>query len=79
MLDLYEDILLEEEDLNYNDCIIEKEIDFDFFNDILLDDFLDVDKDFVLNIVGDIDGDIRFVIYSDMLIEGEEYCVFDLF
>lgn len=32
-----------------------------------------------MNIVEDIDGDIRFVIYSGMLIEGEVYCVFDLF
>lgn len=67
--------MFEEEDLN---CIIEKENDFDFFDDILLVDFLDVDENLVLNIVGDINGDIRFVIYSDMLIEGE-YCVFDLF
>lgn len=50
----------------------------DFFDDILLVDFLDVDEDLVLNIVGDIYGDIRFVIYSDMLIE-REYCVFYLF
>lgn len=62
MLNLYEYILFEEEELNYDDCIIEKEIDFDFFDDILLDDFLDVGEDIVLNIVGDKDGDIRFVI-----------------
>lgn len=50
----------------------------DLLDDISLVDFPDVDEDLVLNIVGDTDGDIRSVIYSDMSIEGE-HCVFDLF
>lgn len=58
--------------------IIEKENDFDLLDDISLVDFPDVDEDLVLNIVGDTNGDIRSVIYSDMPIEGE-HCVFDLF
>lgn len=74
--DLYDDIS-SEEDLNHDDRIIEKETDFDHLDDISLDDFPDVDEDFVSNIVGDTDGDIRSVIYSDMPIEGE-HCVFDL-
>lgn len=37
-----------------------------------------ISQDLVLNIVGDTNGDIRSVIYSDMPIEGE-HCVFDLF
>lgn len=58
--------------------IIEKENDFDLLDDISLVDFPDVVEDLVLNIVGDTNGDIRSVIYSDMPIEGE-HCVFDLF
>lgn len=58
--------------------IIEKENDFDLLDDISLVDFPDVDENLVLNIVGDTNGDIRSVIYSDMPIEGE-HCVFDLF
>lgn len=50
----------------------------DLLDDISLVDFPDVDEDLVLNIVGDTDGDIRSVMYSDMPIEGE-HCVFDLF
>lgn len=50
----------------------------DLLDDISLVDFPDVDEDLVLNIVGDTDGDIRSVIYSDMPIGGE-HCVFDLF
>lgn len=49
----------------------------DLLDDISLVDFPDVDEDLVLNIVGDTDGDIRSVIYSDMPIEGE-HCVFYL-
>lgn len=76
--DLYEEISSEEEDLNHDDRIIEKETDFDLLDDISQDDFLDVDEDFVSNIVEDTDGDIRSVIYSGMPIEGEVHCVFDL-
>lgn len=59
--------------MNHDDRIIEKETD-----DISQDDFPDVDEDFVSNFVGDTDGDIRSVIYSDMPIEGEEHCAFHL-
>lgn len=62
MSDLYEDLLFEEED---DDRIMEKDTDFDLLNDISLDDFPDVDKDFVSNILGDTDGDIRSVIYAN--------------
>lgn len=64
--------------MNHDVCIIEKETDYDLLDDISQDDFLDVDEDFVSNIVEDTDGDIRYVIYSGMPIEGEEHCVFDL-
>lgn len=53
--DLYEEIL-SEEDLNHDDRIIEKETDFDLLDDISQDDFLDVDEDFVSNIVEDTDA-----------------------
>lgn len=49
----------------------------DLLDDISLVDFPDVDEDLVLKIVGDIDGDIRSVIYSDVPISGE-HRVFDL-
>lgn len=71
MSNLYEDISSEEEELNHDDRIIEKETNLDLLDDISIDDFPDVDEDFVSNIVGDIDGDIRSVIYSNMPIERE--------
>lgn len=52
MSDLYKDFSSEEEDLNYNDRVIGKETNFDFLDAISLDDFPDVDEDFVSNIVG---------------------------
>lgn len=70
MSDLYEDISSEEEDLNHDDRIIEKDTDFDFLNDISLDDFPDVD--FVSDIFGDTDGDIRSVIYAN---RGRTLCI----
>lgn len=72
MSNLYEDISSEEEGLNHDDCIIEKDTDFDLLNDISLDDFPDVDKDFVSNIFGDTDGDIRSVIYAN---RGRTLCI----
>lgn len=62
MSNLYEYISSEEEELNHDDRIIEKETDFDLLDDISLDDFPDVGEDIVSNIVGDTDGDIRSVI-----------------
>lgn len=52
MSDLYKDFSSEEEDLNHNDRVIGKETNFDFLDAISLDDFPDVDEDFVSNIVG---------------------------
>lgn len=78
MSDLYENISSEEEDLNHDDRIIEKETDFDHLDDISLDDFLDVDEDFISNTVGDTDGEFSSIIYSDMPKEGEKHRVFDL-
>lgn len=52
MSDLYKDFSSEEEDLNHNDRVIGKVTNFDFLDAISLDDFPDVDEDFVSNIVG---------------------------
>lgn len=64
--------------MNHNDRIIEKETDFDLLDDISPDDFPDVDEEFVSDIVGDTDGDIRSINYSVMPIEEEYHCVIDL-
>lgn len=70
MSDLYQDIS-SEEDLNHDDRKLGKETGFDLLDDISLDNFPDVDEDFISNIVGDTDGDIRCVTYSEMPIAGE--------
>lgn len=64
--------------MNHDDRIFEKETDCDLLDDISLEDFPDVDEDFVSNIVGDTYGDIRFVIDSDRPKEGEEHFGFDM-
>lgn len=64
--------------MNHDDRIFEKETDCDLLDDISLEDFPDVDEDFVSNIVGDTYGDIRSVIDSDRPKEGEEHFGFDM-